>query len=201
MDEVKQKYGIAKKADFTAYQMKELVAEYKEVLAGYQVYLAQDPFGQLKQAIFMVLDSWNAERAKAYRSHLQIAEEWGTAVIIQKMVMGNRSHKSGSGVVFTHNPKLSKPGINLYGDFTLCSQGEDIVAGLVHTLPISESQRLEDYPDSSISLQTAFPKIYNRLKELASKLIYDLGFNNQEIEFTFESENLRIYTFFKPENK
>ncbi|NLM21806.1 MAG: hypothetical protein GX207_08690 [Peptococcaceae bacterium] len=189
MDEAKQKYGIAKKADFTARQMKELVAEYKEVLAGYKVYLDQEPFGQLKQAIFMVLDSWNAERAKAYRNHLQIAEEWGTAVIIQKMVMGNRSHKSGSGVVFTHNPKLSKPGINLYGDFTLCSQGEDIVAGLVHTLPISENQRLEDYPDSSISLQTAFPKIYNRLKELASKLIYELGFNNQEIEFTFESEN------------
>jgi len=189
MDEAKKKYGIVKKADFTAEQMKELVAQYKEVLADYKVSLEQNPFSQLKQAIFMVLDSWNTERAKAYRDHLQIAEEWGTAVIIQKMVMGNRSNKSGSGVVFTHNPKLNKPGINLYGDFTLCSQGEDIVAGLVHTLPISESQRQEDYPESSISLQTAFPKIYNRLKELASKLIYELGFNNQEIEFTFESEN------------
>ncbi len=188
MNAAKKKYGVIKKANLTAEQMKELVYRYKDVLAKYKAEIDKDPFIQLKQGINTVLDSWNAERARSYRSHLHIADEWGTAVIIQKMVMGNKSDKSGSGVVFTHNPKLNKPGINLYGDFTLCSQGEDIVAGLVHTLPISESQRRGDYPDSKMSLQSAFPEIYNRLKELSRKLIYDFGFNNQEIEFTFESE-------------
>ena len=110
-------------------------------------------------------------------------------MLVQKMVMGNRSKRSGSGVVFTHNPKLKKPGINLYGDFTLCSQGEDIVAGLVYTMPISESQRTDDYPDSDFSLESAFPEIFDRLKEIATELIEKYGFNNQEIEFTFESDH------------
>jgi pyruvate,orthophosphate dikinase len=188
MKKLKEKYNVIKKASFTSSQMKELVDKYKEVLLEYQVNINDDPYIQLKQAINKVLDSWNTERAISYRKHLQIADEWGTAVIIQKMVMGNKSKKSGSGVVFTHNPKLSKPGVNLYGDFTLCSQGEDIVAGLVHTLPISENQRKEDYQDSEISLKSAFPKIYKRLKEISWDLIYNYGFSNQEIEFTFESE-------------
>ncbi|QRN84792.1 pyruvate phosphate dikinase [Clostridia bacterium] len=188
MKNLKEKYGVVKKADFNSSQMKELVDQYKVVLLEHKVFINNDPYKQLKQAINMVLDSWNTPRAISYRKHLQIADEWGTAVIVQKMVMGNKSKKSGSGVVFTHNPKLSKPGINLYGDFTLCSQGEDIVAGLVHTLPISENQRKEDYQDSEISLKSAFPKIYKRLKEISWDLIYNYGFSNQEIEFTFESE-------------
>jgi len=188
MKEAKEKHGVSKKAQFSAEQMRELVDRYKEALDVRDIQIHPDPFVQLRQAIATVLDSWDSERARSYRRHLQIADEWGTAVIIQKMVMGNRSQKSGSGVVFTHNPKLSKPGVNLYGDFTLCSQGEDIVAGLVHTLPISESQRREDYPDSDLSLQSAFPGIYQGLKDHSWKLIYDYGFSNQEIEFTFESE-------------
>ena len=105
------------------------------------------------------------------------------------MVMGNRSKRSGSGVAFTHNPKLKKPGINLYGDFTLCSQGEDIVAGLVYTLPVSESQREDGYHHCRFSLESAFPRIYKRLYEIATELIEKYNFNNQEIEFTFESED------------
>lgn len=189
INEFKQSYNVQKKADFTSKQMKELVKEYKIILQDKNITIHQDPYIQLRQALNIVLDSWDTERAQAYREHLQIAEEWGTAVIIQKMVMGNKSKFSGSGVVFTHNPKLSKPGINLYGDFTPCSQGEDIVAGLVHPLPVSESQRLEDYTDSNESLESTFPEIYKQLFEYSKKLIYDLGFSNQEIEFTFESAN------------
>lgn len=184
----KEKYQVEKKADFPAEQMKEIVNEYKNVLKEKGITIHQDPFIQLRQALNIVLDSWDTERAQAYREHLQIAEEWGTAIIIQKMVMGNKSSNSGSGVVFTHNPKLSKPGINLYGDYTPCSQGEDIVAGLVHPLPVSESQRMEDYKGASESLESRFPEIYKQLFEYAKQLIYEHGFSNQEIEFTFESE-------------
>lgn len=185
----KEIYSIEKKVNFSADQMKEIVIKYKKILEEKNVFIHQDPCVQLKQALDIVLDSWDTERAKAYREHLQIAEEWGTAIIIQKMVMGNKSPSSGSGVVFTHNPKLNQPGINLYGDFTPCSQGEDIVAGLVHPLPISESQRLADMPKTLVSLESKFPKIYQQLLKYAKQMIYDFGFSNQEIEFTFESES------------
>ncbi len=189
MVRVKSKYNVEKKASFTAPQMKELALEYKKTLNRHGVFIAEDPYDQLRQAINNIFNSWSSQRTVAYRKHLQIADEWGTAVLVQKMVMGNRSKQSGSGVVFTHNPKLKKPGINLYGDFTPCSQGEDIVAGLVYTMPISESQRTDDYPDSEFSLESAFPAIYKQLHAIATELIEKYGFNNQEIEFTFESEN------------
>lgn len=187
MVRIKTKYGVDRKSNFSAAQMKELAREYRNTLHDHNVRFLDNPHEQLKQAISNILDSWSSQRAIAYRKYLEIADEWGTAVLVQKMVMGNRSRQSGSGVVFTHNPKLKKPGINLYGDFTLCSQGEDIVAGLVYPLPISDSQRSDDYHDSDISLETAFPDIYRRLREIATELIEQYGFNNQEIEFTFES--------------
>ncbi len=188
MVQVKDKYCVDRKANFTAEQMKELALEYKKTLNEHDLYIADHPFDQLIQAINNIFNSWSSPRTVAYRKHLQVADEWGTAVVVQKMVMGNRSKRSGSGVVFTHDPKLKKPGINLYGDFTLCSQGEDIVAGLVYPLPISESQRTDDYHENDISLESTFPEIYRRLHEIATELIEKYSFNNQEIEFTFESD-------------
>jgi pyruvate,orthophosphate dikinase len=79
------------------------------------------------------------------------------------MVLGNLNIESGTGVVFTHDPLEDKPGVNLYGDFTLFSQGEDVVAGLVHTLPISEKQRIGMAGSSKISLEKDFPEIYQEL--------------------------------------
>lgn len=187
--EHKVKYGIDQKIQFTPEQMRNIAYAYKKVLEDYGIHIEKDPFKQLKQAILSVLRSWSSHRAIYYREHLQIADEWGTAVIVQKMALGNLSTCSGTGVVFTHNPLNDKSGINLYGDFTLCSQGEDIVSGLVHTLPISESQRRDFYSDCDFSLQSAFPNIYNELLNLATQLIETHGFMHQEIEFTFESDN------------
>ncbi|MBS3948468.1 MAG: hypothetical protein KGZ57_09275 [Dethiobacter sp.] len=187
----KQKYGVERKSDFSAEQMREVATEYRKTLNENGVFIVDNPLAQLKQAINNVFDSWSSKRAIAYRTHLQIADEWGTAVVVQKMVMGNRSKRSGSGVVFTRNPKLKTPGINLYGDFTLCSQGEDIVAGLVYTMPISESQCADDDHNRPLTLESAFPRIYQRLREKAVSLIERYGFNHQEIEFTFESDDPR----------
>lgn len=189
MTRYKLKYSVARKSKFSAPQMKEVALAYKKILDKNGVAILDNPLEQLKKAINNVFNSWSAARAIAYRKHLHIADEWGTAVIVQKMVMGNRSEKSGSGVLFTHNPKLKKPGVNLYGDFTLRSQGEDIVAGLVYPMPISESQREDDYVDCQMSLESAFPQIYLRLREIATELIEQYNFNNQEIEFTFESDD------------
>lgn len=184
----KKKYSVQQKVQFTPEQMKNIAFSYKKVLKDYDIHIEKEPYKQLKQAIISVIESWGSRRAKSYREHLQIADEWGTAVIVQKMVLGNIALNSGTGVVFTHDPNQNKTGVNLYGDFTLCSQGEDIVAGLVHTLPITEVQRNANYSDSPLSLQSSHPDIYTRLIELSNQLIDVYGFNHQEIEFTFESE-------------
>ena len=187
--EHKVKHGVEQKIQFTPEQMRAIAYAYKKVLEDSGIIIEKDPFKQLKQAILSVIESWSSQRAKYYREHLQIADEWGTAVIVQKMALGNLYACSGTGVVFTNSPINDNAGINLYGDFTLCSQGEDIVSGLVHTLPISESQRREFYSDCSLSLQSAFPSIYNALLDLSTQLIEIYGFMHQEIEFTFESDD------------
>ena len=184
----KQQTGVLMKADFTAAQMKEMAMAYKRILAEHGVVFEQDSFKQLIECVNMVIDSWNSERALAYRRHLGISENWGTAVIVQQMIFGNRSATSGTGVVFTQNPNRERPGVHLYGDFTLRSQGEDIVGGLVKPLPIGETQRktakLEGY-----SMQTMLPDMYKKIYNTAVKLTENLGYGPQEIEFTFESDN------------
>ncbi|WKY45908.1 PEP/pyruvate-binding domain-containing protein [Eubacteriaceae bacterium ES2] len=188
INEFKHSSGIKLKRDFSASQMKEIAFEYKNILNNHHIKFENDPFQQLKQAILSVLESWSSESAKSYRSHLQIADEWGTAVIVQQMVMGNLSESSGTGVVFTSSPFSDETGINLYGDFSLCSQGEDVVSGLVATLPISETQRKYNH-ESELSLEKRFPLIFNRLIEYANRLINLYGYVHQEIEFTFESNH------------
>lgn len=189
MIDFKQRYGISQKIDFAPAQMREMALAYKNILHSHNIHFKDEPYEQLKQVIFNVLQSWDSERAKVYREYLQIADEWGTAVIVQKMVLGNLHRTSGTGVMFTHAPDLELSGIQLYGDFTLCSQGEDIVAGLVNPWPVTERQRKKMFGDKGVSLQKMFPGIYEKLMKIATDLTETHGFSHQEIEFTFESEN------------
>lgn len=186
MLDYKKKHVVSQKTHFSASVMQQMCEDYKAVLASHSITLEQDPFNQLYQAIGHVLDSWNTQRAKMYRRKLNISDDWGTAVIIQKMVMGNISLQSGSGVFFTHADWVDGPGICLNGDFTISSQGEDVVAGLVHTLPISEEQASHQVRSGQASLEKSFPAIYNRLLRFARHLIMDKNYPHQEIEFTFE---------------
>ncbi|MDD4308964.1 MAG: PEP/pyruvate-binding domain-containing protein [Candidatus Cloacimonetes bacterium] len=182
----KKKYNVKQKTQFSPEQMRLMIDDYKEVLSRFGIALEQDPFTQLYKSISHVLDSWNTERAISYRKKLHIADEWGTAVIVQKMVLGNISLDSGTRVLFTHAPWNPEPGICLNGDFTLCSQGEDVGAGLVHPLPISEAQRLQNQSAAELSLEKDFPAIYNRLCRYINQLIVDKNYPHQEMEFTFE---------------
>ncbi|MGI6747606.1 MAG: PEP/pyruvate-binding domain-containing protein [Anaerovoracaceae bacterium] len=187
MNEHKSDYGLELKKQFSPEQMRETCYSYGKVLKEHGIYIENEPFQQLRQSILGVMDSWATKSAEYYRDRMQIADEWGTAVIVQKMILGNLSLNSGTGVVFTNSPFNGKSGINLYGDFALCSQGEDVVSGLVNTLPITESQRKQYYTDAEISLESAFPEIYNELLLIARQLIENQGYTHQEIEFTFES--------------
>jgi len=209
MIDYKQKYDISRKIDFPPPIMREITYAYKDVLKERNVPFEQDPWLQARQAIIAVFNSWDNTRAKVYRNHLQIAHEWGTAVIVQQMVFGNIHRESGSGVVFTCDVMQNSPGIHLNGDFSFLSQGEDIVAGLVNTLPVSEAQRNKYYQKSPFSLESAFPKIFEKLNNFAHELLEKHDFGHQEIEFTFETAKpedlyilqVRDQSVTKPEQK
>ena len=187
INQFKAKYSVRQKVEFDPAEMRELAYAYKQILVNHNVELEQDPFKQIIACINMVFESWNSERALAYRRHLGISENWGTAVIVQQMIFGNLSDVSGTGVVFTQNPHRERPGVHLYGDFTMRSQGEDIVGGLVKPLPIGETQRKAAGLEG-LSMQTALPEIYKTIYSIAKKLTEELGYSPQEMEFTFESD-------------
>jgi len=184
----KQKQGIEFKRYFTGDQMKDVALAYKQLLLDSGIQLTESPTDQLFLAIDQVFSSWESKRGRDYRRIMGISDDWGTAVTIQSMVFGNLSRQSGSGVVFSHSPRLPGDTIRLWGDFTVGNQGEDVVSGLVKTLPISEIQRELEERDSKISLEESFPNVYLQLIKLMHNLVYGEGWNPQEIEFTFEGE-------------
>ena len=88
----------------------------------------ENVFDQLFGAISAVFLSWESNRAKVYRKLNQIPSEWGTAVNVQSMVFGNMGNDCATGVVFTRNPS---DGTNeIYGEYLVNAQGEDVVAGI-----------------------------------------------------------------------
>jgi len=184
----KKENGIEFKRYFTGDQMKDVALSYKQLLLDSGVQLIESPVDQLFLAIDQVFSSWESKRGRDYRRIMGISDDWGTAVTVQSMVFGNLSRQSGSGVVFSHSPRLPGDTIRLWGDFTIGNQGEDVVSGLVKTLPISEIQRELEERDSKISLELSFPHIFSQLKKVVQHLVYDEGWNPQEIEFTFEGE-------------
>jgi len=186
IDEFKQKYDIERKIKFLPEQMKQIALSYKKGIIDNGILLKDKPLEQLRHAILQVFDSWYSEQAEIYRHQMHLSDKWGTAVIIQTMVFGNLNEHSGSGVIFTREPKSTSADVTLYGDFIFGVQGDDIVSGLVETYPISERQRIAECRFSGISLEAKFPEIYAELVRISEVLIYEKGFNHQEIEFTFE---------------
>lgn len=188
--EFKSRYAVEHKLDFTAAQMREVAFGYKLRAREEGVVFVDDPFDQVVACILKVLESWDASHARLYRQYTGVAEEWGTAVIVQRMVFGNLSRESGSGVTFTHNPfEPYSRQVRLFGDFAVRSQGEDLVGGLVFPLPISEAQRLgsSTYRGTEHSLERDYPEVYQELLSVARELVVEREFDPQEIEFTFES--------------
>ncbi len=104
MTEFKVRYGIERKLDFLPEHMRELAFTYKARARELGVRFTDDPFRQVVACIRKVLQSWDSPEAQLYRRYIGVAEEWGTAVVVQRMVFGNLSRESGSGVTFTRNP-------------------------------------------------------------------------------------------------
>lgn len=184
----KRQVGIELKRDLTGNQMRDLALIYKENIESAGFAVPDDPWDQLIHTVKQVFTSWFSDKAKAYRRIMGISDDWGTAVTLQSMVYGNVSRRSGSGVVFTHNPRWAGDTLRLWGDFTIGNQGEDVVAGLVQTLPISITQQDVEMRNTDIVLEKHFPNIYQQLKAWALELIENRGWSPQEMEFTFEDD-------------
>ncbi len=191
----KRKYKVVKKIHFVPEQMKEVALAYRDMIKDNGIEIIDDPKTQLQIAIEQVFQSWFSKKAQAFREILGLSENWGTAVIVQTMVYGNLDANSGTGVLFTRSPQSSGDRVMLWGDFAVGSQGEDVVSGLVKTLPISNEQREIENRTSDVSLEDSFPEIYSSLLTMVKNLIYKERWGAQDIEFTFEGkdkENLYI---------
>jgi pyruvate,orthophosphate dikinase len=188
--ELKRRASVQFKRDFTGDQMKKVALTYKNFIRDSNIEVLTDPLDQLYMAIKNVMRSWTSPRARTYRKIMGISDDWGTAVTVQNMVYGNRSEQSGAGVFFTHNPRWSGDSLRLWGDFTIGNQGEDVVSGLVTTLPISISQQDIEMRETDITLESHFPSIYKEMKKWAVELIERRGWGPQEMEFTFEGPSV-----------
>ncbi len=189
MDEAKLKYGVRFKREFSGQQMRELALSYQRLVRRRGLGIPDDPLLQLVGAIELVLDSWNNSKALDYRKIMDVSDSWGTAVIVQAMVYGNKSSKAGSGVFFTAHPYRKVHRVALWGDYAYGNQGEDIVSGLVNSYAISVEQAELDGRSVENTLERRFPAIYQELLEISRDLVYVKRWNPQEIEFTFEDES------------
>jgi len=146
----------------------------------------QDVFEQLLGAISAVFLSWESNRAKIYRKLNQIPSEWGTAVNVQSMVFGNMGKDCATGVVFTRNP--SDGSNNLYGEYLINAQGEDVVAGTRTPQYITKKARVNANIDE-LSMEESMPKVFKQLRKILKKL--EKHFKDmQDVEFTVENKKL-----------
>ncbi len=148
----------------------------------------QDVHEQLLGAISAVFLSWESNRAKIYRKLNQIPSEWGTAVNVQSMVFGNMGYDCATGVVFTRNPS---DGLNnIYGEYLINAQGEDVVAGTRTPQYITKKARKEANVKDS-SMEESMPKVYKQLEKILRKLENHYK-DMQDVEFTVENNKLWI---------
>lgn len=135
-----------------------------------------DPHEQLRAAICAVFRSWDSPRATVYRDRYGISHEGGTAVTVQAMAFGNRDERSGTGVAFSRNPTTGEP--ELYGEWMVRGQGEDVVSGSVTPTPIAGFAR--EMPDLYAELAAASATLEAEYRDMV------------DIEFTVESGRLYV---------
>ena len=148
----------------------------------------QDVFQQLFGAINAVFLSWESNRAKVYRKLNQIPSEWGTAVNVQSMVFGNMGNDCATGVVFTRNP--SDGSNDIYGEYLINAQGEDVVAGTRTPQYITKKAKKEAKVKEA-SMEETMPKVYLELFKILKKLEKHYK-DMQDVEFTVENRKLWI---------
>jgi len=146
----------------------------------------QNVFDQLNGSISAVFLSWESNRAKVYRKLNQIPSDWGTAVNVQAMVFGNMGNDCATGVVFTRNPS---DGTNeIYGEYLINAQGEDVVAGTRTPQYITKKAR-KDAKAKEQSMEEIMPKVFKQLDKIL-KVLEKHYKDMQDVEFTVENKKL-----------
>ncbi|KIO63319.1 pyruvate, phosphate dikinase [Caldibacillus thermoamylovorans] len=177
LEETREKKGYKVDPELTAEDWQEVIAGYKAIVKRQKkIEFPQNPQEQLFLAIRAVFDSWNNQRAIVYRRIHKIPDSLGTAVNVQSMVFGNMGNDSGTGVAFTRNPSTGEH--QLYGEYLMNAQGEDVVAGI-------------RTPEAIHVLEKEMPDVYKKLLatcQLLEKHYQDM----QDIEFTIERGELFI---------
>jgi len=166
-----------------------LINDFKKVVKEKtQKNFPQNVYEQLFGAISAVFLSWESNRAKIYRKLNQIPSEWGTAVNVQSMVFGNMGNDCATGVVFTRNP--SDGSNDIYGEYLINAQGEDVVAGTRTPQYITKKARKEANVKDP-SMEESMPKVYKQLEKILMKLENHYK-DMQDVEFTVENNKLWI---------
>jgi len=187
LGEYKDEKALGLDTDLTAEDWLKVIAKYKawvEKETGKP--FPQDVKEQLWGAISAVFQSWMSARAITYRRLHNIPEDWGTAVNVQAMVFGNLGDSSATGVAFTRNPST---GVHeLYGEFLVNAQGEDVVAGIRTPQNITEVARIEA-GSKAPSLEKLMPETFAELTRTFAQLEKHYR-DMQDMEFTIQSGKL-----------
>ena len=171
----KDKVEVRYDNQLNAEQWQAVVEDYKKlILRETGEPFPQDPMEQLFKALYAVFNSWNSDRAIVYRKVNKIPDDLGTAVNIQAMVFGNLGNDCGTGVAFTRDPSTGTR--ELYGEYLINAQGEDVVAGIRTPQPIA-------------TLKNEMPMVYKEFDRICGLLEKHYR-NMQDIEFTIERGKL-----------
>ncbi len=174
-DSKKKEKGYDLDIELQPDDLEDIIEKYKDLYRiETQTSFPQDPKKQLVEAIKAVFRSWNNPRAILYRKLHNIDDNLGTAVNIQSMVFGNMGDDSATGVAFTRNPSTGEK--DIFGEFLVNAQGEDVVAGIRTPMPISE-------------MADTFPEVYSSLNRVANVLESHYK-DMQDMEFTIEKGKL-----------
>ncbi|MDY6967048.1 MAG: pyruvate, phosphate dikinase [Spirochaetota bacterium] len=198
IDDIKRLKGIDSDLELSIDDLKKIVERFKGMICkrlGKE--LPSDPYEQLWEAIKSVFKSWNNDRAILYRRLNNIDDDWGTGVNVQAMVFGNMGKDSASGVAFTRNPVNGNN--ELYGEYLINAQGEDVVAGirtpqqitLAGSLEWSKANNIgeEERNSKYISLEEYKNDIYREFIDIIKKL-ENRFLDMQDIEFTIQNNKL-----------
>ena len=183
----KESKGFSLDTELSAADWRHVIGKYKEIVereSGKP--FPQDAREQLWGAIGAVFSSWMNQRAITYRRLHDIPASWGTAVNVQAMVFGNMGDSSATGVAFTRNPST---GANeLYGEFLINAQGEDVVAGIRTPQNITEAARIAAKSEKP-SMESALPDVFQEFSRI-THLLETHYRDMQDLEFTVERGKL-----------
>ncbi len=163
--------------DMDANDLKDLVKVFKGIYKENKgEEFPQDVKEQLMECVKAVFKSWNNPRAITYRRLNDIPSNYGTAVNVQAMVFGNMGEDCGTGVAFSRNPATGEN--EVFGEFLINAQGEDVVSGVRTPMPIEKLKEINN---------SIYEEFHKYAKEL-EKHYKDM----QDLEFTIEHNKLYI---------